>query len=543
MWDAFQTYSQPIHSYSQPVHQHFPDTPIACTFVHIFTFVIIDFCPGAFAGLTGMGRPGIVSPSMATDTKSPASSRSDNPSLKDAAAVADDVTRALPHALGPEKSLLSSMLQEPQEWIGVAIEEKLTKDHFYLPAHATLYDFLIELFEKGAEIELVSLVQRLLDRGLLDRVGGPSALTDLYTYAPSPGHFRHHLQHVKDKFVLRSIIQNANEAIAQAYEQPDEVAGLLDTVEASILAIREGAETNKAPTIKQTVEEVIEQFQQLLAGERGMQGISTGFEVLDRKSNGMKPGEMFVVAARPSMGKTSLMMNIVEHVCLDQKLPSMVFSCEMSAMQLVQRLVFSRGRFALSKISRGYKPEKGELQRIQRAVAEITTSKLFIDDTPGISINELRAKARRKKRDEDIQFIAIDYLQLMKSRTRQAENSREREIAEISAGVKGLAKELNIPILILAQLNRGPEGRTGKSLGVPRMSDLRESGAIEQDADLVGLLYRSAYYAEDDEEREALEGRANLVLAKNRNGETGDVPLTFIADLMRFETGLPAHEE
>lgn len=465
-----------------------------------------------------------------------------SPALQQAAATADDVTRALPHALGPEKSLLSSMLQDPQDYIGVAIEEKLTAEHFYLPAHATLFDFLIKLFESGQEVELVSLVQRLLDRGLLDRVGGPAALTDLFTYAPSPGHFRHHLQLVKDKFVLRSIIQHSNEAIAQAYDAPDEVASLLDTVEAKILNIREGSETNKAPTIKQSVEEVLIQFQKLLAGEQGAQGISTGFEELDRMSNGLKPGEMFVVAARPSMGKTSLMMNIVEHVCVDLQKPSMVFSCEMSAFQLVQRLIFARAKFAMSQLTRGYTPNKGDLQRIQRACAEITQSKLFIDDTPGISINELRAKARRKKRDENIQFIAIDYLQLMKSRTKQAENSREREIAEISAGIKGLAKELSLPIVILAQLNRGPESRTGKSLGVPRMSDLRESGAIEQDADMVGLLYRSAYYAEDAEEKEAEAGKAELVLAKNRNGETGHIPLTFIAELMRFESGPPARE-
>jgi replicative DNA helicase len=481
---------------------------------------------------------------MSADLKPAPVSPNPAPSLQQpATTAADDVTRALPHALGPEKSLLSSMLQDPQEYIGVAIEEKLTKEHFYLPAHSTLFGFLIELFEGGHEVELVSLVQRLLDRGLLDRVGGPAALTDLYTYAPSPGHFRHHLQHVKDKFVLRSIIQNSNEAIAQAYDAPDEVATLLDSVEAKILAIREGSETNKAPTIRQSVEEVIEQFQALLAGEQGAQGMSTGYEELDRKCSGLKPGEMFVVAARPSMGKTSLMMNIVEHICVDLAKPTMVFSCEMSSFQIVQRLLFSRARYAMSQISRGYKPNKGDLQRIQRAAAEVTQSKLFIDDTPGISINELRAKARRKKRDEDIQFIAIDYLQLMKSRTKQAENSREREIAEISAGIKGLAKELSLPILILAQLNRGPEGRTGKSLGVPRMSDLRESGAIEQDADMVGLLYRTAYYAENDEEREAEAGKANLLLAKNRNGETGDVPLTFIAELMRFESGPPVQEE
>ncbi|MBK1883327.1 replicative DNA helicase [Luteolibacter pohnpeiensis] len=475
---------------------------------------------------------------MADETKS----ASNSSYLQQGASSVDDVTRALPHALGPEKSLLSSMLQDPQEYIGVAMEERLTKEHFYLPAHSTLFGFLVELFEGGHEVELVSLIQRLIDRGLLDRVGGPAALTDLYTYAPSPGHFRHHLQHVKDKFVLRAIIQNSNEAISRAYDSPDEVAGLLDSVEASVLAIREGSETSKAPTIKQSVQEVIEQFQSLLAGERGAQGISTGFEELDKMSSGLKPGEMFVVAARPSMGKTSFMMNIVEHICMDQAKPSMVFSCEMSAFQLVQRLVFSRARFAVSQLSRGYTPNKGDLQRIQRSAMETTASKLFIDDTPGISINELRAKARRKKRDENIQFIAIDYLQLMKSRTKQAENSREREIAEISAGIKGLAKELELPILILAQLNRGPESRSGKSLGVPRMSDLRESGSIEQDADMVGLLYRTAYYAEDAEEKEAKAGEAELVLAKNRNGETGHIPLTFIAELMRFETGAPARE-
>jgi replicative DNA helicase len=464
------------------------------------------------------------------------------PSLHQGATAIDDVTRALPHAVGPEKSLLSSMLQDPQEYVGVAIEERLTHEHFYLPAHATLYGFLIELFENGQQIELVSLVQKLIDRGLLDRVGGPAALYDVYSYAPSPGHFRHHLTLVKDKFVLRSIIKNSNEAIARAYDAPDEVAELLDSVEANVLAIRESSETAKAPTIKQAVNEVIEQFEALCSGDRGAQGIPTGYEVLDRMSSGLKPGEMFVVAARPSMGKTSFMMNIVEHICIDQGKPSMVFSCEMSSFQIVQRLLFSRAKFAMSSLSRGYTPLKGDLQRIQRAVMEVSNSKLFIDDTANISINELRAKARRKKRDEDIQFIAIDYLQLMKSRTRQAENSREREIAEISAGIKGLAKELGIPILILAQLNRGPESRAGKSLGVPRMSDLRESGSIEQDADMVGLLYRTAYYAESEEEKEAEAGKAELVLAKNRNGETGHIPLTFIAEMMRFETGAPIKE-
>lgn len=452
---------------------------------------------------------------------------------------ADDVTRALPHALGPEKSLLSSMLQDPLDYLPLAIEEKLTPDHFYLPAHSTLFGFLIELFEAGLEVELVSLVQRLLDRGLLDRCGGPSTLTDLYTYAPSPGHFRHHLQHVKDKFVLRAIIQNSNEAIAQAYDAPEEVAALLDSVEAKVLAIRNGAEITRDVSIKTAAEAVVAEMRQIIRGDIASSGLLTGFEVLDRMSGGLKAGEMFVVAARPSMGKTSFMMNIVESVAVERRHAAMVFSCEMSRHQLTQRLIYSRAKMAMSSVVKGFNPNKGELQRIQRSYVEVGTAPLFIDDTEGITINELRAKARRRHRGTPLSLIAIDYLQLMKSRTRQAENSREREVAEISSGIKGLAKELGIPIIILAQLNRGPESRSGKSMGTPRMADLRESGSIEQDADMVGLLYRPGYYAEDEAAKEAEAGAAELILAKNRNGSTGHIPLTFVEDLMKFESGAP----
>ncbi len=454
-------------------------------------------------------------------------------------AKVDDVMRAMPHALGPEKSILSSMLQNPHEHISTAIEEKLSKQHFYLPAHGIVFEVLLEFFEKGQEVELVSLVQKLIDKGLLESVGGPAALTELYSYAPNAGHFSSHLNFVKDKFTLRSIINSCNEAIAHAFESPEDVPQLLDSVETAVLAIRENSEVNRAVTINSAVREVMEYFAALCNKEVKSQGYMTGYEELDRMCSGLKPGEMFIIAARPSMGKTSFMMNIVEHICIDQQKPAMVFSCEMSTFQIVQRLVFSRARYKLSDIGRGLMPQKKDLINIKRASDEIANSKLFIDDTPGITINDLRAKARRKKRDEDIQLIAVDYLQLLRSLSKQAVNSREREIAEISAGLKALAKELGIPIIVLAQLNRGPESRTG---GTPRMSDLRESGSIEQDADLIGLLYRSAYYAEDEEKRQEEEGKAELLLAKNRNGETGPVPLTFIAPLMRFESGAPAQE-
>jgi replicative DNA helicase len=457
--------------------------------------------------------------------------------------ITDEVTRSLPHAVGPEKSLLSSMLQDPQDFLPLAIEEGLTKDHFYLPAHSTLYGFLVDLFEKGTVIELVSLVQLLLNRGQLDSVGGPSGLTDLYTYSPSSGHFRYHLQHVKDKYVLRSIIQTSNQNIEDAYDTGEEVSAVLDAAETRLLAIRNGTYTTQTETVKDSIHEILDELQRTLNGDETAKGMSTGFEELDRMCSGLKPGDMFVIAARPSMGKTSLMMNIVEHVCVDGGKPTMVFSCEMQRKQLVQRMMYSRAKFAHSQISRGSFPTKGDLQRIKRASMEITAAKLFIDDQPGISITQLRAKARRRHRESKLELIAVDYLQLMKSTSKQAQGNREREIAEISAGLKALAKELHLPVVVLAQLNRGPEQRTGKGLGKPRMSDLRESGAIEQDADLVGLLYRSAYYAEDDATKESLAGQAELVMAKNRNGSTGTLHLTFIDDLMRFETGAPVREE
>ncbi|WP_035614923.1 replicative DNA helicase [Haloferula sp. BvORR071] len=474
---------------------------------------------------------------MAVDTK-PARP-TDSPALQAAdanGAAASDVTRSMPHALGPEKSILSSMLKDPEQWIGMALEEGLTREHFYLPAHGLLFETLRELNAASKEIELVSLVQLLHDRGNLENVGGPAAVTDIFTYAPNAAHFNGHLKIVKDKYVLRSVIRTCTEAVSEAYENPEETLTLLDRVESSVLGIRQGSEGVVGFHIKQSVQEVMNHFEALLHGNLEVQGAPTGYIDLDRMTKGLKPGEMFVVAARPSMGKTSFMMNIAEHICVDQKIPTMVFSCEMTAFQIVQRLLFSRARFAMAQLGKGFKPNKEQLIRLKRAAEEIAVSKLFVDDTAGISIDTLRAKARRKKREDGLGFIAIDYLQLMKSGSKQAQNSREREIGEISAGIKALAKELSVPILVLAQLNRGPEGRTGKSLGVPRMSDLRESGTIEQDADMIGLLYRTAYYAETPEEKEAEAGRAELLLAKNRNGETGHVPLTFIAELMRFET-------
>ena len=309
------------------------------------------------------------------------------------------------------------------------------------------------------------------------------------------------------------------------------------------MKIRQSAVKDEEWSLSKTIKEALTNFERMMNAGDEVLGISTGFPVLDKKVNGLKPGELFVIAARPSMGKTSFLMNIIEHMVLDLKKPTLCFSCEMPAVQLVERLLMARSGVTRNKLRAGKTLSREQMVLLKKAMDELHSSRLIIDDTAAISISELRAKARRVLREHpDLCCIGIDYLQLMRSHTKQAQNSREREIAEISGGLKSLAKELRVPIVVLAQLNRGPENRPGKNKGVPMMSDLRESGAIEQDADMIGLLYRTAYYAEDDEERANAGSDANLILAKNRNGETGDVPLSFQAELMRFVPRTPREE-
>lgn len=449
----------------------------------------------------------------------------------------NSILRALPHAIGPEKSILSSILQEPEEFLGVAAEEGLHAEHFYLPSHSTLYGFIFDLHAAGKPIEFVSLIQLLLDNGKLESVGGPSGVTDLYTYAPSPGHFRHHLRFIKDKHMLREIIHSGNEQVAMAHDRPDEPQEVLDAAEARIMRIRDQGEAKTATTKNDALRAVIQDIEDQIAGKVDTLGLTTGYPDLDRKTNGLKPGDIFIIAARPSMGKSALMGGMVEHIGLDLNLPVQVFSMEMSQKQLLQRMIGSRARFDFSSLSRGEKPDKGALIRIKRAYEQIHAAPIHIDDTPALTISALRAKARRAKSRHGIQAIAIDYLQLMRSTSRQAESSREREISEISGGIKALAKELGIPIILLAQLNRESEKRTGTSKGVPKMADLRESGSIEQDADYVGLLTRDAYHAANEDEKAATAGAGRLILAKNRTGPTGDIYLTFLPELVKFVPG------
>jgi replicative DNA helicase len=443
-----------------------------------------------------------------------------------------DVHRALPQSLDAEKGLLGSVLLS-----STVLDDSISQieaGHFHLPAHQKIFELLVEMRNAGKPIDLISVTQHLEDRKLLDEVGGASVVTDLLTFVPTAANADYYREILCEKYLLRKVITVCTEYAARSYDEQGDVKLLVDEVEQKILEIGEERVSSSIPTMKEMVNDAITSIEQLVANKGGITGLSTGFHVLDNMTSGLHAGEMFVIAARPSMGKTALAMNIAEHVALDAGKPVAVFSLEMSSPQLVQRLLCSRARVDSKKLRDGF-IGKQELGSISSAAGLLSKAKMFVDDTPGLSILELRAKARRLHNRENIQLVVIDYLQLLRSNTRRAQENRQIEIAEISYGVKALAKELKIPVIVLAQLNRNPESRTGDAKGRPRLSDLRESGSIEQDADVVALLVREKYYAEDEEARKEAEGKATLIIAKQRNGPTGDVPLTFLEDYTRFE--------
>src|SRR5215468_4719696 len=443
---------------------------------------------------------------------------------------AQDVNRTPPHSVEAEQGVLGSMLLSPRETIAECVE-KINEEYFYVPAHQTIFNALVDLWNVGQGIDLITFTQVLRDRDLLESVGGAAAVTNLFTFVPTAANVGYYIEIVRDKYILRSIIAAGTESVRRAYEEQDEVGNLLDEVEQKIFAVGEDRFKGQMLSMKDQVMEAIESIEKLYERKGGITGVSTGFIEFDRMTSGLHPSEMIVIAARPSMGKTALAMNIAEHVAINEKLPVGVFSLEMSSQQLVQRLLCSRARVNLQKVRDGFLGER-DFPSLTAAASKLAEARIFIDDSASLSILELRAKARRLKAQQDVSLLIVDYLQLLRSTSRRAQDNRQLEISEISAGLKGLAKELKIPIIVVAQLNRNPEIRTG---GKPRLSDLRESGSIEQDADLVGLLVRPEIYEEDEEARAEKAGEAEFIIAKQRNGPVGEIPLTFLKEFTRFE--------
>ncbi|MFI4896234.1 MAG: replicative DNA helicase [Phycisphaerales bacterium JB059] len=455
--------------------------------------------------------------------------------------------REPPASVHAERSLLGSMLLDPQV-IPDILPFVNTGEAFFLEGHAAIFQALIEIYDKRQSGDLVQLAEALRARGVLDQVGGTKYLVQLAEAVPSAANAPHYARIVSDRARLRKLINAAGEILYDAYHaddsSPEGGKGVVDIAERRIFEIAEEEQTGESEALFDLVEAEIKRLEQ--ADGSAINGIATGFEDLDKLLGGLQKGEMLILAARPSMGKTAISLNIAEQAAFggvtpwspptNRRVPIGYFSLEMSAEGLTQRLISARSGVDAHKIRTGA-ISPSELEEVTRACQELSEAPLHIDDTPALSILALRARARRMKRKHHIEALVIDYLQLLTSPSAGRE-SRQVEVSAISRGIKALARELEIPIVCLAQLNRGAEQRERNR---PRMSDLRESGSIEQDADVVMLLHREAYYHKDDEEWLNDPDNADklnlteLIIAKQRNGPTGVVKLSWDDKTTRFK--------
>jgi replicative DNA helicase len=452
------------------------------------------------------------------------------------------VDRLPPHSPEAECGVLGCVLLSPNECMGECLEKlKDGVEVFYDLRHQTIFETLVAMFDSRAAIDVITLQQRLKDKQLLEQVGGIAYLSQLQDSVPSAANLSYYLEIVREKFLLRKMIQTCTEVVGRVYDYEGEVDALMDEVERDVLRISESRAQGGVTTTKELVGKAIGTIENYFSRKGVLNGLGTGFPDLDRMTDGLHGSEMIVIAARPSMGKTSLAMNIVEHVVLEQKLPAAVFSLEMSAESLVLRMMCSIARVNLRSIREGFMNES-DFPKLTSAAGKLSNSPLFIDDSAGLSILQFRARARRLHQQHGVKLFVVDYLQLLHSTARRSQENRQQEIADISSGIKALAKELKVPVLVLSQLNRELEKDKSRK---PRLSDLRESGAIEQDADVVGLLYKPN--AGDDEDGAAAEEAdglpINLLIAKQRNGPTGDINLTFLKSYTRFESAAKVSDE
>jgi replicative DNA helicase len=451
--------------------------------------------------------------------------------------------RLPPHSPEAEMGVLGCALLSPNECLGECIEKLKDSgaEYFYDLRHQTIYEKLTDMFNTREPIDLITVQQKLKDKNLLEQVGGIAYLNECQNAVPSAANLSYYLEIVREKFLLRKMIQTCTEVVGRVYDYEGEVDALMDEVERDVLRISESRAQGSVMTTKDLVGKAIGTIENYFSRKGVLNGLGTGFQDLDRMTDGLHGSEMIVIAARPSMGKTSLAMNIVEHVVLEQKLPAAVFSLEMSAESLVLRMMCSIARVNLRSIREGFMSES-DFPKLTSAAGRLANAPLFIDDSAGLSILQLRARARRLHQQHGVKLFVVDYLQLLHSTARRSQENRQQEIADISSGIKALAKELKVPVLVLSQLNRELEKDKSRK---PRLSDLRESGAIEQDADVVGLLYKPN--AGDDEDGAAAEEAdglpVNLLIAKQRNGPTGDINLTFLKNYTRFESAAKVSDE
>jgi replicative DNA helicase len=433
-------------------------------------------------------------------------------------------SRTLPHNLEAERSVLGAILID-NDTFNIAASV-VTPASFFRDAHRRVFERMVDLAERSQPIDLVTLKDALERSGELEEVGGPAYIASLIDGVPRSTNVEYYAQIVREKATLRALIFSANRILSNAYEADQEADLILDDAESAIFSVAEDRIKAGFVPMRDLVKDSFPKIEKLFEHKAYITGVATGFEDIDRKTRGLQPGDLVIVAARPSMGKTSLVLNMCQYVATHGGIAGF-FSLEMSKEQLFMRMLASEARIDTYRLLSGQIGQK-EYGQITQALETLSDSRMFIDDTAGIGVLEMRAKARRLQAEHGLSILAVDYIQLMTGRGRF--ENRTLELASISRSLKGLAKELNVPIVVLSQLSRAPEARSDKR---PQLSDLRESGALEQDADVVVLIFREDMYKHDDEPGEN-DGIAELIIAKQRNGPTGTVKLAFLREQTRF---------
>ena len=430
-----------------------------------------------------------------------------------------------PQNVEMEQSILGAILQNNDAIVRLA--DTLQEEDFYHDAHKWLYRAMLDLFQENVPIDVLTVNEWLKKKDRLDTIGGPAYLAELVELVPTAAHVDYHARVVREKSILRALIRTATNIVTDSYEADEDVAALLDRAERAILEISQGKATSGFVDLQNVLKDSFRQLEALSARKEPITGLPTGFSDLDRQTAGLQPSDLIVIAGRPSMGKTTLALNIAAHAGMRTGKPIAVFSLEMSKEQLALRMLCAEARVDSAKLRTGFLAGN-DWSLLTTAAGDLSgQAHIYIDDTPMQTALDIRAKARRLRSEQgDLALVIIDYLQLMQGRSR-AEN-RQQEISDITRALKALARELHVPVVALSQLSRAVEQRRPPK---PQLSDLRESGAIEQDADVVALLYRDEVYNEDSDER----GVAEVNVAKHRNGPTGTLRLAFRGEFTRFD--------
>lgn len=440
-----------------------------------------------------------------------------------------DTNRLPPHSSEAEDGVLGCVFLSPKEVMPKVVTafKDIGEEVFYDLRNQTIYRQMVAMYEKNQPIDILTVMQRMKDCELLDQIGGIARLNALQDAVPSAANVDYYTDIVREKYVLRKAIHICTDVVARVYDHEGEIDTMMDEVERDILSIRRFQVTSGIPSTQELIHSAMATIEDYVQREGKLMGISTGFIDLDKRTGGLKNGEMIILAARPSVGKTSLAMNIVDHACVDMGLPVGVFSLEMTGESLILRMICSRARVNLRSVTEGFMSDR-DYPTITSAAGRINSAPLYIDATGGLTVMQLRARARRMVQEHGIKLLVIDYLQLLKAFIgKKRIDNRQQEISEISSGIKELAKELNIPVIVLSQLSRELEKQKRK----PLLADLRESGSLEQDGDLIWLLYPQT--DEDDADRDC--NRVGVITAKQRNGPTGEDMLTFLKAFTRFE--------